>query len=77
MTAPGGPGTAEPGPNAEPDPAEQQSETLATNARMISLARKAGFTIAPSPEVRGVMLLSKALPGNQACNDAEAASLAA
>ena len=32
MTAPGGPGTVEPGPNAEPDPAEQQFETLAANA---------------------------------------------
>ena len=38
-------------------------ETLATNAKMISLARKAGFTIQPSPEVRGLMLLEKALPG--------------
>ena len=37
-------------------------ETLATNAKMISLARKAGFTIAPSPDVRGLMLLEKALP---------------
>jgi RimJ/RimL family protein N-acetyltransferase len=52
-------------------------ETLATNARMISLGRKAGFTIAPSPEVRGLMLLEKALPGSQPCNDAEATPLAA
>jgi acetyltransferase len=52
-------------------------ETLATNAKMIALARKAGFTIAPSPEVRGLMLLEKALPGRQPCNDAEAAPLAA
>jgi acetyltransferase len=55
-------------------------ETLATNAKMISLARKAGFTITPSPEVRGLMLLEKALhaplPG-QPCNDTEAAPLAA
>jgi acetyltransferase len=51
-------------------------ETLATNAKMISLARKAGFTIAPSPDVRGLMLLEKALP-DQPCNDAEAAPLAA
>jgi len=55
-------------------------ETLATNARMISLARKAGFTIAPSPDVRGLMLLEKALPSTfpgRPCNDAEAAPLAA
>jgi len=32
VTAPGGPGTDEPGPNAEPDPAEQRFETLAANA---------------------------------------------
>ena len=45
-------------------------ETLATNARMLALARKAGFTILPSRNVRGVMLLERALsaprPG-QAC----------
>jgi len=52
-------------------------ETLATNAKMISLARKAGFTVQPSPEVRGLMLLEKALPGHQPCNDAEAPPLAA
>jgi acetyltransferase len=52
-------------------------ETLASNAKMISLARKAGFTIIPSPEVRGLMLLEKALPSKQACNDTEAAPLAA
>lgn len=34
-------------------------ETLATNDRMLHLARKAGFTITRSPEVRGVMLLEK------------------
>ncbi len=32
MTAPGGPASVEPGPNAEPDPAEQQFEALAANA---------------------------------------------
>ena len=48
-------------------------ETLATNAKMISLARKAGFTVQPSPDVRGLMLLEKVLPGAQPCNDAEAA----
>jgi acetyltransferase len=55
-------------------------ETLATNAKMIALARKAGFTIAPSPDVRGLMLLERVLdaplPG-QPCNDAEIAPLAA
>lgn len=51
-------------------------ETLATNAKMISLARKAGFTIVPSPDVGGLLLLEKALPA-QPCNDAEAAPLAA
>jgi acetyltransferase len=39
-------------------------ETLATNARMLHLARKAGFTAKPSVEVRGVVLLEKRLdPG--------------
>ena len=55
-------------------------ETLATNAKMISLARKAGFTVLPSPDVRGLMLMERVLdvpsPGH-ACNDAEAAPLAA
>jgi acetyltransferase len=36
-------------------------ETLATNARMLRLARTAGFTVRRSPEVRGVMLLEKVL----------------
>lgn len=34
-------------------------ETLATNEKMIHLARKAGFTVKHSPDVRGVMLLEK------------------
>jgi RimJ/RimL family protein N-acetyltransferase len=34
-------------------------ETLATNDRMLHLARKAGFSIERSPDVRGVMLLEK------------------
>jgi RimJ/RimL family protein N-acetyltransferase len=55
-------------------------ETLATNAKMISLARKAGFTNAPSPDVRGLMLLEKALdtplPG-RICSATEIAPLAA
>jgi acetyltransferase len=44
-------------------------ETLATNARMLHLARKAGFTVAASPQVRGLMLLEKAIeaePGGSA-----------
>ena len=36
-------------------------ETLASNRRMLALARKAGFTIAASPEIRGLMLLEKTL----------------
>jgi RimJ/RimL family protein N-acetyltransferase len=34
-------------------------ETLAGNERMLALARKAGFRIAPDPHSRGVMLLEK------------------
>ena len=55
-------------------------ETLATNARMISLARKAGFTLRPSPDVRGLMLLEKELDATSfghPCNDVDAAPLAA
>jgi GNAT superfamily N-acetyltransferase len=36
-------------------------ETLATNDKMLHLARKAGFTIKRSPDVRGVMLLEKVI----------------
>lgn len=36
-------------------------ETLATNDKMLHLARKAGFTIKRSPDVRGVMLLDRAV----------------
>jgi hypothetical protein len=53
-------------------------ETLATNAKMMSMARKAGFTIRPSPDVRGLMLLERALDfplSGGACD--EAAPLAA
>ena len=35
-------------------------ETLASNARMLALARKAGFVSRPSPDVAGLMLLEKA-----------------
>ncbi len=36
-------------------------ETLATNARMLHLARRAGFAIRPSPGARGIMLLEKVI----------------
>ena len=55
-------------------------ETLASNARMLALARKAGFTIRPSGEVRGVMLLERRLSparGGQVCSAAEIGALAA
>jgi len=55
-------------------------ETLASNARMLALARKAGFTIRPSGEVRGVMLLERGLSparGGQVCSAAEIGALAA
>jgi acetyltransferase len=36
-------------------------ETLATNETMLHLARKAGFTAMPSPDVRGLVLLERTL----------------
>lgn len=48
-------------------------ETLATNAAMLHLARKAGFTITHSPQGRGVMLLEKVIAPDGAdlpCNGA-------
>jgi acetyltransferase len=55
-------------------------ETLASNARMLSLARKAGFIISASPDVSGLMLLEKPLraplPGSD-CSGAERATLEA
>ncbi|HEX6000889.1 MAG TPA: GNAT family N-acetyltransferase [Hyphomicrobiaceae bacterium] len=36
-------------------------ETLSSNAAMLRLAHKAGFTLTPSPEVRGVVELEKLL----------------
>jgi acetyltransferase len=36
-------------------------ETLASNQRMLALARKAGFVARPSPDVAGLMLLEKVL----------------
>jgi acetyltransferase len=55
-------------------------ETLASNTRMLALARKAGFTIQPSGEVRGLMLLEKILSAprsGQLCNAEEVGALAA
>jgi acetyltransferase len=55
-------------------------ETLASNARMLALARKAGFTIRPSGEVRGIMLLERGLSpprAGQACDTVEIGALAA
>jgi acetyltransferase len=55
-------------------------ETLADNAGMLSLARKAGFSIKPSPDVRGVMLLEKRLAStrlDQPCSGSQIDSLAA
>jgi acetyltransferase len=55
-------------------------ETLASNAKMISLARKAGFTVAPSPDVQDLMLLERALSAplrGRICSDVEIAPLAA
>jgi len=40
-------------------------ETLATNDKMLHLARKAGFTVRRSPDVRGVMLLEKTIESAQ------------
>ena len=36
-------------------------ETLAGNERLLRLARKAGFTVQPSPDVAGLLLLEKVL----------------
>jgi acetyltransferase len=41
--------------------ARMTGETLASNARMLHLARKAGFTATPSAEVRELVLLEKVL----------------
>jgi len=39
-------------------------QTLATNERMLHLARKAGFTATPSPDMRGLVLLERTLAAN-------------
>jgi acetyltransferase len=60
--------------------ARMHGETLAGNTRMLHLARKAGFTIRPCPDIRGLMLLEKvvpALPPERGCGEARSAGLAA
>jgi acetyltransferase len=55
-------------------------ETLASNTKMLSLARKAGFAVAVSPDVAGLMLLEKHLarrPIGSDCGETGAAALAA
>ena len=51
-------------------------ETLADNTRMLTLARRSGFRILPSREVRGLMLMEKSLAAGwgPACNDSAAFS---
>jgi HAD superfamily hydrolase (TIGR01490 family) len=50
VTAPGGPGTVEPGPNAEAHPAEQQSETADTHASAERALEDVQADEAPGPE---------------------------
>jgi acetyltransferase len=49
-------------------------ETLATNDAMLHLARKAGFTVQRSPDMRGLMLLARSIapasPGAAPCHGA-------
>ena len=55
-------------------------ETLSSNARMLSLARKSGFVITASPDVSGLMLLEKPLrapPSASDCSMAQPAALEA
>jgi acetyltransferase len=55
-------------------------ETLASNARMLQLARQAGFALRRSPEIAGIMLLEKQLepplpgPANAPVEPAEASA---
>ena len=51
-------------------------ETLASNARMLALARKAGFAVTASPEVAGLMLLEKPLRVARPCADCSETSAA-
>jgi acetyltransferase len=48
-------------------------ETLATNQRMIALARKAGFSLRLSPNVAGLLLMEKIVPPSVGQTCAEAA----
>ena len=52
-------------------------ETLASNGRMITLARKAGFSVRGSPDVVGLMLLEKTLSATDACAEAALGAVAA
>jgi GNAT superfamily N-acetyltransferase len=52
-------------------------ETLATNGKMLHLARKAGFAVTRSPDVRGVMLLEKVVRTEQAGRPCHASAAAA
>jgi acetyltransferase len=57
-----------------------RGETLATNDKMVHLARKAGFTIAASSEIAGLLVLNKELeapqPGRN-CSGLDTATAAA
>jgi acetyltransferase len=47
-------------------------ETLASNRRMIALAHKAGFTLKPSPDVSGLLVLEKVVaPSAPSCGCGE------
>lgn len=55
-------------------------QTLATNERMLHLARKAGFVVRHSPDTRGLMLLERDVapaPAGKICNCNAEASVAA
>jgi HAD superfamily hydrolase (TIGR01490 family) len=60
VTAPGGPGSVEPGPNAEPDPAEQQFETAAANASAERALEDVQVDEEPGPEQPPVDLTAAA-----------------
>jgi acetyltransferase len=54
-------------------------ETLLTNERMLHLARKAGFTSTPSPDVHGLVRLERSLapsPATVGCGDVPARTAA-
>jgi len=60
VTAPGGSGTVEPGPNAGPDPAELELETLAANASADRALVDIQSDAAPGPEQPPVDLTAAA-----------------